>query len=178
MAQISHLRLVLVGLLASVAIARAKNERKELLCAACQVLIEEVEWAVEDTDPKKKLQVGSFRVDPEGKQRGSYEVPYAGSETHLTELLEEVCEKMTSYALSTDQTTGRKSYVRTSSRRGEPVTLSNISMSGETAEKLKRDCETVVEDLEEEIIDVFKAKEKNPGKILCTSYCSTERDDL
>ena len=73
MAQISHLRLVLVGLLASVAIARAKNERKELLCAgrasirpakalliaspACQVLIEEVEWAVEDTDPKKKLQV-------------------------------------------------------------------------------------------------------------------------
>ena len=26
-----------------------------------------------------------------------------------------------------------------------------------------------MEDLEEDIIDVFKAKEKNPGKILCTS---------
>lgn len=45
---------------------------------------------------------------------------------------------MKQYAESTEPGTGKKTYVRTSSRDGSPVNLSNISMSGEIAEKLKR----------------------------------------
>lgn len=44
---------------------------------------------------------------------------------------------MNDYAESTDKKTGRKTYVRTSSRTGEAVKLENISMSGEIAKDLK-----------------------------------------
>jgi hypothetical protein len=46
---------------------------------------------------------------------------------------------MNTYALSTAPDSGKKSYVRTSSRKGEAVTLSNISMSSEVADRLKHD---------------------------------------
>ena len=48
-----------------------------------------------------------------------------------------MCEKMNSYAESTDPNTGKKSYIRTSSRSGEAVTLSNVAISGDIAQKLK-----------------------------------------
>ena len=48
-----------------------------------------------------------------------------------------MCEKMNSYAESTDPETGKKSYIRTSSRSGEAVTLSNVAISGDIAQKLK-----------------------------------------
>ena len=48
-----------------------------------------------------------------------------------------MCEKMNNYAESTDPKTGKKSYIRTSSRSGEAVTLSNIAISGDIAQKLK-----------------------------------------
>ena len=53
------------------------------------------------------------------------------------EILENICERMNNYAESTDKETGRKSYIRTSSRTGEAVTLENISMSGDIAKTLK-----------------------------------------
>jgi hypothetical protein len=127
------------------------------------------------------LQVGSFRVDPDGEQKGSYQVPYAGSETHLTEVLEEICSKMNTYALSTAPDSGKKSYVRTSSRKGEAVTLSNISMSSEVADRLKHDCNSIVEEFEEDLIDVFRTKTNKPKDAVCqriTGYCPSSRDEL
>ena len=65
------------------------------------------------------------------------QIQYARSETHLIEQLDNMCEKMNSYAESTDPATGKKSYIRTSSRTGEAVTLSNVAISGDIAQKLK-----------------------------------------
>lgn len=44
---------------------------------------------------------------------------------------------MNNYAESTEKETGRKRYIRTSSRNGKAVTLENISMSGDIAKTLK-----------------------------------------
>ena len=65
------------------------------------------------------------------------QIQYARSETHLIEQLDNMCEKMNNYAESTDPQTGKKSYIRTSSRSGEAVTLSNVAISGDIAQKLK-----------------------------------------
>ena len=48
-----------------------------------------------------------------------------------------MCEKMNSYAESTDPKTGKKSYIRTTSRSGEAITLSNVAISGDISQKLK-----------------------------------------
>ena len=66
-----------------------------------------------------------------------FQVPYARSETHLTEVMEKLCSDMNKYARSTDKETGKLKYVRTDSRNGKPVTLENVSISGDTAEKLR-----------------------------------------
>ena len=54
---------------------------------------------------------------------------YAGSEVHLTELLEGVCSLMQNYGESTDPKTGEKGYLRINSRPGETITISNVNFS-------------------------------------------------
>jgi hypothetical protein len=88
---------------------------------------------------------------------------------------------MNTYALSTAPDSGKKSYVRTSSRKGEAVTLSNISMSSEVADRLKHDCNSIVEEFEEDLIDVFRTKTNKPKDAVCqriTGYCPSSRDEL
>lgn len=39
------------------------------LFSVCRVLVGEVNYKINQVDPKKKVQIGSFRVDPEGNQK-------------------------------------------------------------------------------------------------------------
>ena len=82
------------------------------------------------------LQTGSFRVDSHGRQTGIRKKRYAGSETHLTELLEKVCDLMSNYGVTTDPTTGEKGYMRINSRAGETITISNVNFSSDGAREL------------------------------------------
>ncbi|CAB4006928.1 Hypothetical predicted protein [Paramuricea clavata] len=142
------------------------NNRKGLYCGVCKIIADEINWDILQVDPRKILEVESFRIDSRGNQR-SKTIPYARSETHLIEILENVCERMNNYAESTDKKTGRKRYIRTSSRTGEAVTLENISMSGDIAKALKFACESVIEDHEEMIVDIFKQEREDTADELC-----------
>lgn len=157
------------------------NERKDLYCGVCKIIADEVKWDISQVDPRKTIEVEGFRIDSQGNQQ-SKSIPYARSETHLAEVLENVCERMNNYAESTDKTTGRKSYIRTSSRNGEAVTLENISLSGDIAKALKFACESVIEDHEDEILEIFKKEGENEVEELCerqTELCIDEnRDEL
>lgn len=35
---------------------------------ACRALVDEMEWAISQVDPKKTTQTGSFRINPDGSQ--------------------------------------------------------------------------------------------------------------
>ena len=52
---------------------------------ACQGLFDEIEYVIGSIDPRKRIDVGGFRMDAKGKQV-SKSIPYATSETHLTEV--------------------------------------------------------------------------------------------
>ena len=43
---------------------------------ACIGLLDEMDWEIKKVDPKKTIQVGSFRVDPQGNQK-LYEVGFS-----------------------------------------------------------------------------------------------------
>ena len=43
------------------------------MVTVCRALVDEVNYAIGKVDPKKTIQVGSFRVDSKGNQ-GTYEV--------------------------------------------------------------------------------------------------------
>ena len=89
-------------------------------------------------------QTGSFRVDSSGKQAGMKRTRYAGSEIHMTELLEGVCGLMQNYGESTDPKTGEKGYLRINSRPGETITISNVNFSSGGGKELSDAVSTVV----------------------------------
>ena len=38
------------------------------LASACRALVDELEWEISQVDPKKTIQMGSFRINPDGSQ--------------------------------------------------------------------------------------------------------------
>lgn len=126
---------------------------QELQCAVCRALVDEVNYGISLVDPKKTVQVGSFRVDGKGDQN-TYKKPYARSEIHLTELFESICEKFNQYAL-TKNSKGGKSVVPTASRDGKGIALKDVTISSDATKQMKYSCETLVEEYEEDMIKVL-----------------------
>lgn len=143
-----------------------------LFSPACRALVDEMEWAISQIDPKKMIQTGSFRINPDGSQsvkEVTYfsfiltqfffflfgfsntnlqifiymylfkcaQVPFSRSESHLLELMEEVCEKMNDYGERVDPATNRKTYVRHTSRDGTAMDLSDVAFDSRVSSSLK-----------------------------------------
>lgn len=141
-------------------------------------MVDEVHHSISQVDPKKTVQVGSFRVDSRGNQ-ATHEKPYARSEIHLIETLESICEKFRDYSETTDSA-GHKTVIRTSSRNGLPLKLSNIKLSAEKQQLFKFKCEHLIEDYEEDMIGIFRKEgipEEKVEQIICgdiVSVCTAE----
>uniref|UniRef100_A0A8B9ZX27 DUF3456 domain-containing protein n=1 Tax=Anas zonorhyncha TaxID=75864 RepID=A0A8B9ZX27_9AVES len=131
---------------------------------ACRALVDELEWEIAQVDPRKTIQMGSFRINPDGSQS----VPYARSEAHLTELLERVCEKMKEYGEKVDPSTHRKSYVRVISHDGTKMDLSGVKIDGDVASSLKFACESIAEEYEDELIEFLSHEADNVKDRLCS----------
>ncbi|KAK2176947.1 hypothetical protein NP493_628g00039 [Ridgeia piscesae] len=163
--QIVPLAICITSLIWNYNLVNAQRD-KTLNCGACTAMVDEVAWEISQIDPKKTIQVGSFRIDPQGNQNVR-EVPLATSEAHLTELLENICEKMNNYARSVDKISGLTTYIRTSSRTGKGIRLSNVQISGDTHKSLKFACEGLMEEHEEDIIALLRKSESD----LLTKIC-------
>ncbi|XP_023687921.1 protein canopy homolog 2 [Paramormyrops kingsleyae] len=146
---------------------QSARQGQDVRCGACRALVDELEWAISQVDPKKKIQTGSFRINPDGSQ-SIKEVPFARSEGHLLELLEEVCDKMKDYGERIDTSTNRKTYTRANSRDGKTMDLSETSFDSRVTSSLKYACETIVEHHEDEIIEFFSHETDNVKDKLCS----------
>ncbi|XP_040060141.1 protein canopy homolog 2 isoform X1 [Gasterosteus aculeatus] len=156
---------VLVCLLLS--FSQAARQGQDIKCGACRALVDEMEWDISQIDPKKMIQTGSFRINPDGSQ-SIKEVPLARSEGNLLELMESVCERMADYGERTDSSTNRKSYIRIKSRSGEPLDLSEATLDSRVTGSLKFACETIVEQYEDEVIEFFAHENENIKDNLCS----------
>ncbi|XP_071766967.2 protein canopy homolog 2 [Centroberyx gerrardi] len=147
--------------------ARAARQGQDIKCGACRALVDEMEWAISQIDPKKMIQTGSFRINPDGSQ-SIREVPLARSEGNLLELMESVCERMQDYGERADPSTHRKSYVRVTSRGGEAMDLTEAKLDSRVTSSLKYACETIAEQNEDEIIEFFSHETDNVKDKLCS----------
>ncbi|XP_005110075.1 protein canopy homolog 2 [Aplysia californica] len=150
-----------------------KNEK---YCGVCRALISEANWAVSQVDPKKSIQVGSFRVDPKGDLTVK-EKKYARSDSHLEEIFEDICEKLRQYGELTNED-GSKSIVRTSGFWGQRLETTGLNLDREAGKMLKYKCDDFLENHEEEMISLLQ-RENIPDyeKIICgeeTKVCSME----
>lgn len=164
--------LALLMLLLSPVPPRARARRDaEVYCGVCRALVDEIDWAVKKVDPKKTIQVGSFRISPDGSQKPN-EIPYARSETHLLELFEDICSSMDDYALYVDPDTQKRSYMRFAPRDSEKmgsVDFKNFKFDPENSKSLKFVCENIVEEYEDEIISLFTHEADHVADKLCNA---------
>ena len=81
-------------------------------------------------DPNKKVEVGSFRLSGDGNQNGrklvslywwqlaqnlvsvSFQIPYARSNEHLSEVVDTVCKNFEDYAQATAKASGDPTIIR------------------------------------------------------------------
>ena len=80
-------------------------------------------------DPKKKVEIGSFRISGDGTQEGrklvsaslvkvlkvnplTYQIPYARSNEHLSEVVDTVCKNFEDYAQATAKASGEPTIIR------------------------------------------------------------------
>lgn len=176
-----EIRILLAVLLVPSVIAKRDGE---LYCATCEVIIDEINYAISKVDAQKTIEIEGFRVDPHGNQK-SKTIPYARSEVHLTEVTENLCSDMNKYAHTRDKSTNKLKLIRTDSRDGKAVTLENVSMNGDISERLRYVCDNIIEEHEEDIVKFFKKDRKNPVQGFCsklTKLCSegqkTANDEL
>ncbi|NXE71063.1 CNPY2 protein, partial [Calcarius ornatus] len=54
--------------LASLLPAAGARRSQDLHCGACRALVDELEWEIAQVDPRKTIQMGSFRINPDGSQ--------------------------------------------------------------------------------------------------------------
>ncbi|KAG5286859.1 hypothetical protein AALO_G00019550 [Alosa alosa] len=161
----------LVLLLLSGLLKTTEGKKDEMLyCSACMAIADELNYSISQTDPKRTIDVGGFRLKPDGSLTDK-KVPFARSETQLTELLEGVCNSMSDYALYVDPDTKDKSYKRFAPRSnsgGDFPDFNNFKFDGpEGSNALKFACETIVEELEDDIISLFGHESEHVADKLC-----------
>ncbi|KAM4624086.1 protein canopy-1 [Polymixia lowei] len=163
----------------SVFISSSQGKRdKVLYCSACRAIVDELNYSISQVDPKKTINVGSFRLNPDGTMKDK-KVPLARSETHLSELLDGVCGSMSDYALHVDPDTKEKRYKRfaprSSGTTGDFPDFKDFQFDGpEASSALKFACESIVEELEDDIISLFSQDTEHVVKELCnrvSDYC-------
>ncbi|XP_029929423.1 protein canopy-1 [Myripristis murdjan] len=151
---------------------------KTLYCSACRAIVDELNYSISQVDPKKTINIGSFRLNPDGTMKDK-KIPFARSETHLSELLDGVCGSMSDYALYVDPTSQQKQYRRFAPRSegapGDFPDFKNFQFDGpEASNALKFACETIVEELEDDIISLFSQNTEHMVEELCNTvsdYC-------
>uniref|UniRef100_A0AC34GU16 DUF3456 domain-containing protein n=1 Tax=Panagrolaimus sp. ES5 TaxID=591445 RepID=A0AC34GU16_9BILA len=136
------------------------TEETSVKCGACMLVVREFEKAIKAVDPKKMTTVGSFRVDPKGNQKGLVEIPFARSEAHLQDVLEEVCDKSKKYTQTIHPVTGKKTFIH------EEIIVEYKRIPG-MSNKLHSACIDFVDDNDAEIIKIMQKENEDSLRDLC-----------
>lgn len=161
----------------------ADIDPKNVRCLVCRSVVEEIDSAIQTVDPKRTIEVGSYRLDSMGNQQQK-SVPYARSELYLTEVLETVCSKMDDYVRATYKTSGELTLLRlmgTDGQMNPDLSRVDIVQDSDLNKSLKFYCEGIVEEFEENILRLFGTDADNIDIKLCSSeakLCSHMESDV
>lgn len=158
-------------------------QQSGLKCLVCKQVVKEINSAVVNEDPKKTIQVGSFRIQPDGTQKQS-QIKYAGSELHLNEILETVCNSLDDFAQAKAKDSGELTLLNLS-KDVEKLGTHELVQDPDLNRSLKYYCESFIEDYEDDILKIFKSSGEmaidDVTRKLCSDsagYCNVARSEL
>ncbi|CAD7078483.1 unnamed protein product [Hermetia illucens] len=128
----------------------------EVRCYVCKATVHEMEDEIAKVDPKKVASVGGFRLDEHGNAV-SKRVKLAKSEMYLTELMENICDKLDDYAKVTYKKTGRLNVIKfmIDGAMNPEVSEVDFVQDGDLNKSLKHYCLEILEDHEESFLKAF-----------------------
>jgi len=150
---------------------------KELKCAVCKSLVTELLNEVKKVDPRKKIKVGGYRIAADGNQKPVTR-SYAGSEGHMTEVFEGICEKMKDHVQARDKTTQDLEIIALMGADGKmnvDFGAYDLVQDPDLNKGVETQCHSLVEDLEEDIVTAFASVDLQSvkGALLQRNVCST-----
>ncbi|KAK0075441.1 hypothetical protein PV325_006902 [Microctonus aethiopoides] len=155
-------------------------DAKELQCAVCRSTIEEVENVLAKINPSQDIEIGNFRLDANGDMIKK-KVPLAKSEVHISDVLDNICEKMSDYVRARYKSTGELTVLNLMTPSGKmnpEISNVDIIQDGDLNKSLKFYCEEIVEEHEEPIIEIFRKGESNVINKICTESTKLCSDEL
>ncbi|XP_032631520.2 protein canopy homolog 1 [Chelonoidis abingdonii] len=163
------LRLALLPLL-TLSSNNVEGERdQEVFCGACKALVDELLYDIRKVIPKRTIDVGSFRISPNGTQERS-KVPLAKSETYLTEVMENICDRMNDYQLQVDPQTQKRAFKRFAPPKDEKsyADVKEFYFYSDAYKPLTFACESIIEEYEDEIFSLIAQEADYLADKLCS----------
>uniref|UniRef100_L7M6D1 Putative er protein with keel retention signal n=1 Tax=Rhipicephalus pulchellus TaxID=72859 RepID=L7M6D1_RHIPC len=150
---LSALSLQVLVLFTLCCVAFCEPTVQELKCQVCKALVTESVAAISKVDPKKKIPVGSFRLQADGTQKQK-SIPYAGSEAHMHDVLDEVCSQMDNYAQATHKENGELILVNLS-KDVDKLSTYQVVPDPTANGKIRQLCEDMIGEYEDDYMRVF-----------------------
>ncbi|XP_046399704.1 protein seele [Ischnura elegans] len=150
------------------------SDPKVLKCLVCRKVVEEVEREIATVSPTKTIEVGSFRLDPHGNQKQKT-VPYARSTVHLSEVLENICQKFSDYVKATYKSSGDLTILKLIDENGKmnsEMAEVDIVPDADLNKSLKFYCEGIVEEYEDDFLKHFAVDDKDVDIKLCSGVAN------
>ncbi|KOC67519.1 Protein canopy like protein 2 [Habropoda laboriosa] len=148
-----------------------KIDSKFLKCLVCRSTVKEIEGELTKIDPSIEIEIGNYRLDAQGNIIHK-KVPLAQSEVHISDVLDNICEKMSDYVRATYKSNGQLTILNLMGPSGgmnPEMSKVDIIQDADLNKSLKYYCEGIVEEFEDSIISLFRRKENNIKKQLCTN---------
>lgn len=159
--------------------------------SVCEASIQELSEAVQNVDKSQTVKIGGHRLDPQGNYNAPKTVPVAHSEIFLSELMESICQKMDDYVRGLWKSNGTLTIMKMVSSDGKMnphMSEVEFVQDDDLNKSLKYyvsvyqcvfslspvwncfQCETIIEEFEENIIKYYQKEEDN----IETKFCIEE----
>ncbi|XP_063988675.1 protein seele [Diachasmimorpha longicaudata] len=173
---------LLLGVLVLPALICADEEidQKLLQCLVCRATIEEVENVLNKIDPSHQVEVGNYRLDATGNILKK-KVSKRSSEVHISEILDNICDKLDDYVRATYKSNGRLTVLRLMTPEGQmnpEISNVDIIQDGDLNKSLKYYCQEIVDEYEDPMIELFQKAGSDVVNDICTRETSICTDEL
>ncbi|XP_043268392.1 protein seele [Venturia canescens] len=144
-----------------------------LKCLVCRVMAKEMKLEIGKINPNRTIDIGNYRLDAQGNEIKKT-VRMAHSAVHISEILDDICEKLNDYVRAIDKKSKRLTLINLlSPTGGMNVKMSEIDIvqDGDLNKSLEYLCRDVVGSMEDEITEFFQKDNKDNVSEICTDVC-------
>ncbi|XP_014483141.1 PREDICTED: protein canopy homolog 1 [Dinoponera quadriceps] len=143
---------------------------KHLKCLVCRATMNEVEAKVSKINPKILVEVGNYKMDAQGNQIYK-KIPLIKSEVHISDMLDDICQKMNDYVRATKKYNKKLTIFNLMTPEGTmnpQMSKVDIIHDGDLNKSLEYNCNTIIEEFEDDIIKLYVNDLENRKEKLCT----------